>query len=62
MHAYWYDPRTGKYKIAGKEVKKPTPFSNDIHSGKKALDYQFNVPKMQEESNDWVLILSNKKL
>jgi len=62
MHAYWYNPRTGKWKVAGKEVEKPTPFSNDIHSGKKAFNYQFYVPKMQKESNDWVLILSNKKL
>ncbi|MCK5852694.1 hypothetical protein KAH27_06645 [bacterium] len=32
----------------------------EIINGK--LDYQFYVPKMQEEGNDWVLILSNKEL
>ncbi len=63
VFVYWFNPRTGKWKYQNKEVDKPIPDEKPpAISGEKALDYQFYIPGIHTISNDWVLILSNKKI
>ena len=62
MYAYWFNPRTAQWGIRGKQIDKITPFKSNIRSGKRAENYQFDAPDSPGNANDWVLILSNKKL
>ena len=63
VFVYWFNPRTGKWKYRNKEVDKPIPDEKPpARTGEKALDYQFYIPGIHTISNDWVLILSNKKI
>jgi hypothetical protein len=58
ISAYWYNPRTGKWHVKGKEYKKPRPFAKGIRSGPGAPVYTFSPPHGEMDKNDWVLRLT----
>lgn len=55
LNAYWYNPATGKWWVAGKELEKMQPFQKKIETGKG--DLVFDAPGDPRKENDWVLIL-----
>ncbi len=55
MDAYWFNPRTGMWRVNDKEYKQPTPFYTDIL--KEGKNYLFEAPGNAGHDNDWLLVL-----
>ncbi len=55
MDAYWFNPRTGMWRVNEKQYKKPTPFYTDILKGNKS--FTFDTLGIPGPNNDWLLIL-----
>jgi len=57
LAAYWFDPRTGRWRRGGREFSKPTPFLDRVASGPGAPVHVFDPPGRPAEGNDWTLML-----
>ena len=57
--AYWYNPRTGYWNVAGVEHSERQPFQQDFSVDTTVLE--FNPPGEPGQDNDWVLLLQGKK-
>lgn len=55
MNAYWFDPRTGKWNVNGRESERQTPFITGLQTGNGS--HEFNPPGTPGPGNDWVLVL-----
>ena len=64
MKAWWYNPRTSKFLVDGKELEEKsddTAFASAIVSGANAENRRFMPPGTVRNGNDWVLILEKAK-
>jgi hypothetical protein len=57
LDAYWYNPRSGKWHVDGKEFNDATAFVTNISSRPEAPNQTFDPPGAPGEGNDWVLVL-----
>jgi hypothetical protein len=57
MRAFWFDPRTGEWRVGDTESDQPTPFAEEVSSGPGAPVWEADPPGEPVEGNDWVLVL-----
>ena len=53
MDAFWFNPRTGRWRADTAETDQPRPFARGITAGSGAPTREFVPP----DRNDWVLVL-----
>jgi Protein of unknown function (DUF4038)/Putative collagen-binding domain of a collagenase len=57
MDAFWFNPRTGQYRVQDRETADLKPFMKNIASGPTAPVQKFDPPGEVGDGNDWVLLL-----
>jgi hypothetical protein len=55
--AFWYNPRTGKWRCGETETDAKTPFQTAVKCGKGSAPQYFDPPGTPTDANDWVLVL-----
>ena len=60
MSAYWFNPRTGLWRVGEKEHEEMTPFRTGIQSGSSADSFVLDPPGEEGTGNDWVLVLRSQ--
>jgi hypothetical protein len=58
MDAFWFNPRTGKWRVEDQEHIDRRPFVKNIPSGPAAPIQEFDPPGVDGDGNDWVLLLN----
>ena len=55
--AFWFNPRTGKWRVQDRDTTDRKPFMKGIPSGPDATIQEFDPPGAASDGNDWVLLL-----
>jgi hypothetical protein len=58
MNAFWFNPRTGQWRIEDRDFTNRRPFVKNIPSGPGAPIREFDPPDSAGTGNDWVLVLN----
>ena len=58
MNAFWFNPRTGKWRVEDQDHTDRMPFMKNIPSGPVAPVRKFDPPGAVGDGNDWVLLLN----
>ena len=57
MNAFWFNPRSGKWRVEDRDTTDRRPFSKDIPTGPGAPVREFDPPGAVGDGNDWILLL-----
>ena len=57
LSAFWFNPRTGKWRVQQNETTEQKPFQENIPGGPAAPVQKFDPPGNPGNDNDWVLLL-----
>ena len=57
MHAFWFNPRNGRWRIKDSDFANRRPFQKNVPSGAGAPIQEFDPPGSAANGNDWVLVL-----
>ena len=58
MNAFWFNPRSGKWRIKDVDLTDRRPFVKHVPSGPGAPIREFDPPGSVGNGNDWVLVLT----
>ena len=58
MNAFWFNPRTGQWRIEDRDFTNRRPFVKNIPSGPGAPIRECDPPDSAGTGNDWVLVLN----